>query len=623
MTVTRREFIQRLTAGGAAAAGLATFLSRAPLARADTGAAGGGWSGGGARTLGESLLGEPKYQAGFPHFDYVDPQAPKGGSVRLSAIGRFDNLNFWNRKGAVRSTAARLAVESLMTPSLDEGSTHYGLLAEWMERPKDDSWVAFRLRDAARFHDGRPVTVADVIKSLELLVEKGRPLYRYYYANVADAVDEGDRIVRFKFDQTGNKELPHIMGQLEVFPAHWWESRDFSDSLLEPLLGSGPYQIVDFEAGRFVQLKRAPDYWGATLPVNVGQHNFDEIRLEYFFERAAAFEAFKKGEIDYWTENRAKAWAQDYDFPAVASGQVVKREVAFEGPKTVQTLVFNLRRSKFQDRRVREALSLAFDFEWSNKAIFYGQYARPVSYFQGTEGLMPTGAPDAAERALLEPFRDQLPPGLLDGPFETPKTDGSGRFRAQRRIANRLLQEAGYPLEGGARLTPGGGRMTVEFLGFQDSHLPIVDPYLKNLELLGIEASFRGLDAAQYQSRLEKFDFDMIVWGVSNSESPGNEQREYWGSKAADDPRSRNIGGVKNPVVDALIEKIIFAPDRQALETASRALDRVLLWEHYGVLELYEPRERFAYWRRLAAPDPLPPRNPGFPTVWWSTEADQ
>ena len=546
----------------------------------------------------------------------MNPEAPKGGLVRLSAVGRFDNVNFWNRKG-VRSSAARLSIESLMAPSLDEGSTHYGLLAEWMERPKDDSWVAFRIRDAARFHDGRPVTPADCIASLQMLVEKGRPFFAAYYANVEKSVDEGDNIVRFHFDQTGNKELPHIMGQLDVFPAHWWDGRDFGDSTLEPLLGSGPYRIVELAAGKFVRLARVEAYWGADTPTQLGQNNFDEIRFEHFFEQAAAFEAFKKGDIDYWTENRAKRWAQDYDFPAAAQGKVIKKEVSLAGPKTIQGLVFNLRRAKFQDRRVREALGLAFDFEWTNKAVFYEQYARPNSYFQGTEGLMAVGVPEGDELALLEPYRPQLPAALFEAPFELPLTDGSGRFRQLRRRANRLLRDAGFELKDGERVGPDGAPLTIEFLGFQDSHLPIIDPYLKNLESLGIEATFRGIDAAQYQNRLLGFDFDMVVSGWSNSESPGNEQRDYWGSVGADREGGRNLAGVKNPVIDALIEKIIFAPNRLALETASRALDRVLLWEHYSVLELYAPLERFAYWDRYSGPNPLPPRSVGFPEVWW------
>ncbi|MEO1328364.1 MAG: extracellular solute-binding protein [Pseudomonadota bacterium] len=562
------------------------------------------------------MLGDPKYSDGFSHFDYVATDAPNGGRVRLSVVGRFDNLNFWNRKG-VRSAAARQCVESLMAPSLDEGSTHYGLLAEWMERPKDASWVAFRIRENARFHDGRPVTPTDCVKSLEMLVESGRPFFAAYYANVERAVDEGENIVRFHFDQTGNKELPHIMGQLDVFPAHWWEGRDFAEPILEPLLGSGPYRISEFDAGKFVQLSRVADYWGAETPTRAGQNNFDEIRFEYFFEQAAAFEAFKRGDIDYWNENRAKRWAQEYDFPAAAQGKVIKREVPLDGPKTVQAFAFNARRTKFQDRRVRQALALAFDFEWTNQAVFYEQYARPSSYFQGSEPLMATGAPSAEEVALLEPFRDQLPPELFEQAFETPATDGSGRFRRLRRDANRLLSEAGYPLQDGKRIGPDGAPFTVEFLGYQDSQRPVVDPYLRNLQLLGIDTAFRGVDAAQYQNRLLSFDFDMVVTGWANSESPGNEQRDYWGSASANVEGGRNLAGVQNPVVDALIEKIIFAPDRAALETASKALDRVLLWEHYAVLELYEPRERIAYWDRFSAPDPLPSRSVGFPAVWW------
>ncbi len=609
MRISRRHVLE--LGAGAAALGMAGGVARAQTA------AGGGWSGGGIRSFGESLVSEPKHGAGFAHFDYVNPDAPKGGIALLEETGRYDTFNPFNVKGTPAAPVA-LAIETLMTPAMDEGSTHYGLLAEWTERAEDFSWVAFRLRDEARWHDGKPVTVTDVQKSYELLTTKGRPHYRFYYQNVTEVVDEGDRIVRFKFDQSGNRELPHIMGQLYVLPAHFWESRDFGETSREPLLGSGPYRVGDFELGRFVEMQRVPDYWGAELPVNVGSNNFDTLRYEYFQDRDVAFEAFKSGQIDYWDENSAKRWTQKYDFPAIKAERVVKKYVDLAGPKQTQYFTFNTRKPIFADRRARQAFSLAFDFEWSNAKVFYGEYARPSSYFQGSPEMMASEtAPTEAEIALLEPFRDQLPAELFEKPFANPVTDGSGQSRRQLRRATKLLREAGFELRDKKLYAPDGEPVTIEFLSASALQKPVVDPFLRNLEILGVEASFRAVDGSQYISRVQAFDFDMVVGGVANSESPGNEQRDYWGSEAADRPGGRNWPGVKNPVVDALIGKIIYAEDRAALETASRALDRVLLWEHYTILELYQPRERIAYWDKFGAPDPLPARSVGFPSVWW------
>lgn len=609
MRISRRHVLEL----GAGAAALGMVGSRAAAQSATDG----GWSGGGIRSLGESLVAEPKYQAGFAHFDYVNPDAPKGGLARLEETGRYDTFNLFNVKGTPAGSIGHV-VETLMKPSMDEGSTHYGLLAEWTERAADYSWVAFRLRDEARWHDGEPVTVADVQKSYELLTTKGRPHFRFYYQNVTEVVDEGDRIVLFRFDQSGNRELPHIMGQLYVMPAHFWETRDFAETTREPLLGSGPYKVGDYELGRFIEYERVADYWGKDLPLNVGSYNFDKIRYEYFQDRDIAFEAFKSGQVDFWDENSAKRWTQKYDFPAIKDGKVAKKYVDVEGPKATQFFAFNTRKPIFADRRARQAFSLAFDFEWSNEKVFYGEYARPSSYFQGSTGMMASEtAPTEAELALLEPFRDQLPPELFEAPFANPVTDGSGQSRRQLRKATKLLREAGFEVKDKRLFLPDGSPAVIEFLSVSALQKPVVDPFLRNLEILGVEASFRAVDGSQYIARVQEFDFDMIVGGVANSESPGNEQRDYWASDAADRPGGRNVAGVKNPVVDALIDKIIFAEDREALETASRALDRVLLWEHYTILELYQPRERIAYWDVFGAPDPLPSRSVGFPSVWW------
>ena len=615
MALTRRDFVKTGTAG--AALGLAGSTS--PLL---SGAARADWSGGGVRSHGESLLGALKYGPDFKHFDYVNPDAPKGGTARISAAGLFDTFNPLNGKGRPTLQVQTIVYEQLMAPSLDEGSTHYGLLAEWMEIAPDGTWGAFRLRDEAVWHDGRPITVADVQNSLELLITKGEPLYRFYYADVEKVVDEGDRVVRFMLKSAENKELAHILGQLYVMPAHWWAERAFDEPKLEPPLGSGPYRIGRFDEGKFVEYERVKDYWGADLPVRRGQYNFDILRFEYFLDRDTAFEAFKKGEVDYWRENSASRWAERFNFPAIESGKVVKKTVELEGPQAVQGYIPNLRREKFADRRLREAFALAYDFEWTNRAVYFDQYARASSYFQNSEGLTATGLPDAAELALLEPFRDQLPPEVFEKPFEQPTTNGSGRNRSNLRRAQKILADAGYERKSGKLIDPTtGAPFELEYLARQGGGGGRdVKPFLQNLEKLGVTATFREVDTPQYISRVRSYDFDMVGLGMINSESPGNEQREYWGSTAADSEGGRNYAGVKNEAIDALIETIITAKDRASLEAASRAVDRILIWERYWILTIFSPNERYAYWDKFGAPDPLPPRAVGFANVWWWDE---
>ncbi len=611
MKVSRRRFTQL---SAVAAASLAAPPVLSGLARGET-------MDGVIRAHGDSLVGEPKYPPGFPHFGYVNPDAPKGGAVRLSSPGGFDSFNPYIVKGS----AARgfpWVHESLMQPSWDEGSTQYGLLAEWFEHPVDDSWVAFKLREAARWWDERPITAADVVWTLETLKAKGDPFFRLYYANVVKAQDLGGGVVRFDFDQSGNRELPHIMGQLQALPRHWWETREFEESSLEPMLGSGPYRVSAFEANRFVEYERVADYWGADLPVNRGYYNFDKVRWEYFRDGAAEFEAFKSGVVDFRAENSASTWAEKYDFPAVKNGEVVKREIYLDGPKRVQTFAFNLRRPKFQDIRVRKAISLQFDFEWTNRTIFFEQYARPRSYFQGSDDLMPQGAPEGAELALLEPFRADLPEEVFGPAYEPPRSDGSGRNRQALRESARLLKEAGWTVENGKLLGADGEPFTLRFLIAQSgtSQSRVLDPFMQNLKRLGIDAEIEERDDAQFIRRVfqdPENDWDMVVNGVGNSESPGNEQREFWSSEAASAVGSRNRSGLAHPAVDSLIESIVFAKDREELAAATRALDRVLTHLHVMILELYTPFERIAHWRGFVQPDPAPSRAVGFPDVWW------
>lgn len=574
------------------------------------------------RSHGESLVSdELKYPPGFAHFEHSNPDAPKGGTMRLAAAQNFDSFNPYIVKGTP-PLGIGLIYDTLMTRSLDEGSTMYGLLAEWIEHPADQAWAAFRLRDEARWHDGAPVTVEDVIFSLKTLQEKGAPHFGFYYANVVEARDMGDRVVRFDFDQTGNRELPHIMGQLPILPRHWWEGRDFAESSLERPLASGPYRVGDFEVARFVEYERVPDYWGADLGVYRGAWNFDRIRYEVFLDQSAAFDAFRAGQVDFREENSAINWAQKYDFPAVRDGRIRKEEITLEGPKSIQGFAMNLRREKFRDRRVRQALALAFDFEWANETVFFGQYAQPRSYFQyaGESDLMPVAPPGPLELELLEPLRDQVPEEVFGEPFTPPETDGSGRNRRNLRRAAQLLAEAGWTVRDNVLVDAQGRPFTLEFLSASDQQGRIVLPYLANLEKLGIQGEFRVVDPPQFFQRVyqsEDFDFDMIIDGVANSESPGNEQREYWGSASAMRPGTRNLVGLQDPAVDTLIEAIIFAPDRERLAAASRALDRVLTWSYLHVMELYTPFERIAYWDRFDHPRPLSPLYVAERERWW------
>lgn len=577
------------------------------------------------RSHGESLMGALKYPVDFKKFDFADPATPKGGTLRYGDNGAFDSFNPFIVKGdpaAGLNIFGGVIYDSLMSSSYDESSTAYGLIAEWMEWPKDYSFVTFKLREEARWHDGSPITAEDAIFSFNVLTKLGKPFYRLYWANVEKAEDLGDGLIRFSFDQTDNRELPHIMGQLPILPKHYWEDRDFSQSGTDIPLGSGPYRVGKFEVNRFTEYERVEDYWAADLPVNVGSNNFDKLRFEYFKDSNAEFEAFKAGEIDFRTEWSSQNWATRYDFPAFTRGDVIREELKLDDPKQVITMGFNIRRDKFKDRRVREAINLVYDFEWTNETVYFDSYARPTSYFQDTDDLMATGVPEGAELALLLEHKDALPPGLLERPFENAVTDGSGRLdRRKLREAKKLLEAAGWKIEQGALVDSAGEPFEIEFLISNKSQERSIAPFLKNLERLGINGNIRLVDAAQYVRRMKSFDYDMAVNGVANSASPGNEQREFWGSEGADAPGSRNQNGVKNPVIDALIDKIIFAEDREALAASCRALDRVLLWEHYNVLNIYRPHVRVAYWKdRITRPDPVPSQSIGFPSLWWVPE---
>ena len=559
----------------------------------------------------------PKYPANFKHFDYVNPDAPKGGTLRQAGFGGFDSLNPFINKG-VPADDIGMIYDTLTRHGLDEPFTEYGLLAEKIEKAPDNAWVRFYLRPEARFHDGQPVTAEDVKFSFDTLMSKGAPMYRGYYADVEKVEVESPQRVRFVFKQAGNRELPLIVGQLPVLPKHWWAERDFSKGNLDVPLGSGPYKVADVQAGRSIRYERVKDWWGKDLPVNRGFYNFDTLEIDYYRDNTVALEALKAGQFDYWLETSAKNWATAYNTPAVANGQLIKEEIANHNPTGMQGFIFNTRRPLFTDRRVREALGLLFDYEWANRQLFNGAYTRTRSYFDNSE-LASVGLPSADELKLLEPLRAQIPPQVFTDEYQPSVTDGSGIIREQQRRAYQLLQEAGWRVDGDQMLDSTGKPVSFEFLLAQTEFERVLLPFKRNLADLGIELVIRRVDVSQYINRLRSRDFDLIVGGFGQSNSPGNEQREYWHSSSADNPGSRNFIGLKDPAVDSLVEGLIKADSRQSLITHTRALDRVLLWGHYVVPNWHIKTWRVAYWNRFEHPEISPKYDIGLHT-WWARE---
>jgi microcin C transport system substrate-binding protein len=565
-----------------------------------------------------AMHGDLKYATGFSHFDYVNPSAPKGGRLVQSDIGPFDSFNGFIAKGDA-APGIGLVTETLMTGSLDEPFSEYGLLAETIEYPADRSGVLFHLNPAARWHDGRPVTVEDVIWTFESLLEKGAPYLRFYYAGVAEVAAEGAHAVRFVFHPGENRELPLILGQLAVLPKHWWTSqgREIGDTTLEPPLGSGPYRVKRFEAGRFVEYERVTDWWGRDLPVNRGRHNFDLMRYEVFRNALVQREALKAGTIDTMVETQAKAWATEYDIPQVRDGRLLKEQFENRGSGGMQNFTFNTRREVFKDRRVRWALAHAFDFEWTNRNLFNGLYVRPNSYFYPTE-LASSGLPRGAELALLEPYRGRVPDEVFTQVYTPPATDGSGWPRENLRKAFAILAEAGWVVRDMKLVNAESGRqMAFEILLRNPQFERLALPFVRNLTRLGIAARVRTVDSSQYINRLRSFDFDMIVGGIGQSLSPGNEQRSYWSTAAADEPGGYNYPGVKDPVVDELVELVIAAPDRESLVQRTRALDRVLLWGHYGIPQWTSPFTRLLSWNKFGRPPEVPLQGISLDTWWY------
>ena len=567
-----------------------------------------------------TLYGEPaKYPASFKHFDFVNPDAPKGGELRQSGFGGFDSLNPFINKG-VAADDIGLIYDTLTRHSLDEPFTEYGLLAEKIEVAPDHSWVRFYLRPQARFHDGQAVTADDVVFTFDALMKDGAPQYKAYYADVAKATAEDAQRVRFDFKRSNNRELPLILGQLPVLPKHWWSNREFNKGNLEIPLGSGPYKVADVAAGRSIRYERVKDYWGNDLAVNRGFYNFDSILIDYYRDTTVALEALKAGQFDYWLEVSAKNWASAYDVPAVKDGRLHKEEITNHNPTGMQGFVFNIRRPLFQDPRVREALGLLFDFEWTNKQLFNGAYTRTHSYFENSE-LAASGLPGSDELKILEPLRAKLDPKVFNSVFEVPRSDASGIIREQQRRAYQLLQEAGWKIVDDKMVDADGKPVSLEFLLAQTDFERVLLPYKRNLADLGIELVIRRVDVSQYINRLRSRDFDMIVGGFGQSSSPGNEQREYWHSASADNPGSRNFIGLKDPAVDSLVEGLINADSRQSLVAHTRALDRVLLAGHYVIPNWHIKTWRVAYWDRLQHPEVTPLYDVGLMTWWAKTDA--
>lgn len=565
------------------------------------------------RTHALSLIGVPQYADGFVHLDHVNPDAPKGGTLRMSAFGGFDSLNPFIPKGNPSGVASQ-AIETLMETHLGEPSAEYGLIAESVEHPDDHSWVIFNLRPEARFHDGSKVTADDVAFSFEMLKTLGRPFYRYYYRNVVKTDILSPTRIRFTFSEAGNRELPQIMGQLSVLSKAWWATRDFSATTLEAPMGSGPYKVVEIEPNRRILLERVKDYWGAELGINRGRYNYDRVQYEYFADRTAVLEAFKGYVYDFRAENSSKDWATAYDFPAAKKGDVVTTLIPHSRPTGMQGFIYNLRRPVFQDPVLRQALAYAFDFEWANDNLFYGQYTRTGSFFSNTELAM-RGQPSDAEMVLLEPLRGQVPDAVFSAEYVPPTTAG-GSIRKNLGAALTLLKDAGYKFENKKLIAPDGQPVTFEILLADPQFERIVLPFTTNLERMGVVAGLRTVDDAQYQNRIRAFDYDMVIGSIGQSESPGNEQRDFFGTEAADRAGSRNLMGLKSDAVDKLIDAIIFAKDRDALVTATRALDRVLLHSHLVIPQWHISASRIAYWNKFGRPELNPRYGPDI-FAWW------
>ena len=572
---------------------------------------------------GIAMHGSPRYGWNFKNFDYANPDAPKGGTLKMSAYGSFDTFNPYVIKG-VAADGIGLLFDTLTVESADEPFSEYGLIAETIEMPKDRSWVAFNINRKARFSDGTPITAQDVVFSFNMLKTKGLPMYRYYYGNVEEVTADKPMRVLFKFKKGDNRELPLILGQMPVLSEKYWKDKDFSATTLDKIVGSGPYKIADFETGRYVVYERNPDYWAKDLPPVKGFYNFDKIRYDYYRDATVAVEGFKSAAFDVRVENEAKKWVSAYNGFSQKDG-LIKKSFDHFLPSGMQGFVFNTRRPIFADRKVRQALGMVFDFEWSNRNLFYGLYKRTQSYFDNSE-LAAKGLPKGDELKLLERYKEKLLPEVFKEVFTLEQTSGDGNIRPQMEKAFALLEEAGWTIQDGVLKNAKGEPFSFEILidsASSGAWERIILPYIRNLKRLGITATLRTVDTTQYKNRLDSFDYDMIVYVWGQSTSPGNEQRYFWGSAAADASGSQNYAGIKNQVVDELIEKVIEASDRKKLVAAVKALDRVLLWEYYVVPHWYIPAVRLVYWDKFGMLDEPVMKGVQMMTWWIDPEKEK
>ncbi len=563
-----------------------------------------------------TLFGEAKYPANFTHFDYVNPDAPKGGMMKLAHSATFDSLNNFIMKG-VTAPGLGMLYDSLMTRSLDEPQTYYPLIATGYNMPADRSWIEFRINPKARWHDGKPITVDDIIWSLHIMKTEADPVYRLTFTPLAKAIKIDEQVVRFIFAENASREAPILAATLPILPKHYYAEVEFNKTTLTPPLGSGPYHIADLDAGRFIMYERVKDYWAADLPVNRGRHNFDKLRYDIYRDATVALEAFKAGEYDFRREYISRNWATAYNIPAIAKGDIIKTEIPNKLPQGMQAFFFNIRKPDLADRAVREAIALTMDFEWINKALFYGAYKRNRSFFQYTD-FEATGVPTGKELEFLQQYADILPTKLFTEPFTMPKTDGSGHSRTNLLRAQNILEQAGYKLIDGKRINPHTGRaLQIEFLLRQPSMQRVAIPMRKGLEKLGIITRIRHVDDAQYQQRVNTRDFDLISsWINLGIAYPGVEQRNYWHSSQADIEGSVNVTGLKHPAVDAAIDAITSAHTLEELTPAAKALDRILLWEHVVIPHWHSNSFRVAWWNKFGKPNIDPPY--GLPLdAWW------
>lgn len=571
-----------------------------------------------------AMHGDVKYKGNWDHFDYTNAEAPKGGPLKLHSIGTFDSLNPFIIKGSpaegMTFLGQSLFYDSLMEQANDEPFSMYGLLAETIERPKDNSWVAFNLRPEAKWADGKPVTADDVVWTFNAMMEKGAPFFKAYYGDVTKVEATSPIRVKFTFGHNDNAELPLIIAQLAVLPKHYWtaEGRDIGNTTLTPPLGNGPYKIGTVTAGRSITYVRDDTYWGKDLAVNKGRFNFGSITFDYYKDNNVALEAFLAGQYDYRLENTAKLWETAYDAPAVRDGRIIKEKLPHNRPQGMQAFLYNIRKPVFHDIAVRKALAYAFDFEWSNKQFAYGNYTRTNSYFENSDLGAPSGPPTGTELKILEQYRGKISDDIFTERYEPPKNDGSGNMRENLRIAAQILDDAGWKLDAKGVRSKDGVPLRFEIIDSNPMFERWVLPFVANLKRIGVVANFRVLDPAQYQNRMGNYDYDMTIGSIAQSDSPGNEQRDFWGSEKADMPGARNYIGIKDKVIDDLIEKIIRAKDRDQLIALCHALDRILLAGYYTIPQWHTDHFNVAYWKKIQRPEKTSPLTPGVSDTWWS-----